>query len=369
MSMKIAIIGTRGIPNRYGGFEELAEQLSVGLTEKGHNITVYNSHNHPNQEKTFSGVQIIHCKDPEHKIGTAGQFVYDFNCVRDAAKRNFDVLLFLGYTSSSVWGRFYPKHTVIISNMDGLEWKRSKYPAGVRRFLHYAEKLAVKYSDHLIADSPAIQQYLLQQYKAKSEYIAYGAQIVQAADETILQRYSLQPYNYFMLMARMEPENNIAMILEGFHQSDTQKKLLVLGNTANRFGKKMISVYQSDKRIIFAGAVYDAQITHTLIHFSSLYFHGHSVGGTNPSLLQAMACAALIAAHDNEFNRAVLGDDGFYFKTSTDVQHFASHEDLLPGKAEKTAANLLKIKEQFNWPAIIEQYEQFIRACLSIKKT
>lgn len=369
MSMKIAIIGTRGIPNRYGGFEELAEQLSVGLAAKGHNLTVYNSHNHPCQEKTFKGVQIIHCKDPEHKIGTAGQFIYDFNCLRDAVKRNFDVLLFLGYTSSSVWGRFYPKQTVIISNMDGLEWKRSKYAAPVRRFLHYAEKLAVKYSDHLIADSPAIQEYLLQQYGAKSRYIAYGAHVPEGADTGILQPYSLQPGHYFMLMARMEPENNIAAILEGFHKSDSSKKLLVLGNTSNRFGKKMVSTYGSDSRIIFAGAVYDAKITHTLMHFSSLYFHGHSVGGTNPSLLQAMACGALIAAHDNEFNRAVLGVDGFYFKNSADVHDLINNENSLPGKSAKTDANLLKIKDQFNWPAIIDQYEQFIQACLSVKKS
>src|SRR3982750_1944781 len=119
--MNIAIIGTRGIPNRYGGFEQLAEMLSVGLLQKGHSVTVYNSHKHPYQQKEWSGVKIIHCYDAEHILGTAGQFIYDLNCIRNAGKENFDVLLFLGYTSSSVWGRLFPKGSIIISNMDGLE--------------------------------------------------------------------------------------------------------------------------------------------------------------------------------------------------------------------------------------------------------
>src|SRR5450432_900655 len=125
--LRIGISGTRGIPNHYGGFEQLAEYLSAGLAEKGHEVVVYNPHNHPYKEKRWKGVSIVHCYNPERITGTAGQFIYDLNCVMDARKRNFDVLLMLGYTSISVWERLFPKKSTIIFNMDGFEWKRKKY--------------------------------------------------------------------------------------------------------------------------------------------------------------------------------------------------------------------------------------------------
>ena len=163
--LKIAILGTRGIPNHYGGFEQFAEYLAKGLVERGFEVSVYNSHNHPYREKTWNGVEIIHCYDPEDKIGTAGQFIYDLNCIKDSRKRDFDIILQLGYTSSSVWNRFLPrKRTIITTNMDGLEWKRSKYSKPVQQFLKRAEGLAVKFSDHLIADSKGIREYLKEKY-------------------------------------------------------------------------------------------------------------------------------------------------------------------------------------------------------------
>ena len=158
--MKIGILGTRGIPNQYGGFEQLAEYLSVGLLNRSFEVYVYNTHNHLYQEKKWNGVHIIHCFNPEDKLKTAGQFIYDLNCILDARKRDFDVLLILGYTSISVWGRLFPKKAITIINMDGLEWKRNKYAGKIRRFLFYAERLAVKFCDYFVADSLAIQKYL-----------------------------------------------------------------------------------------------------------------------------------------------------------------------------------------------------------------
>ncbi|MEP6673915.1 MAG: DUF1972 domain-containing protein [Ferruginibacter sp.] len=367
--LKIAILGTRGIPNHYGGFEQLAEYLSAGLVEKGHSVTVYSSHRHPFREKQLNGAAIVHCYDPENWMGTSGQFVYDLNCVRNAGRKNFDVLLFLGYTSSSVWGRFYPKKTVIISNMDGMEWKRSKYSAQTKRFLLTAEKLAVKYSHYLIADSPAIQSYLQKKYDLHAQYIPYGAAILNNEDESILSTYNIPKGNYYMLMARMEPENNIEMILDGFHRSASVNKFIVIGNTDNKFGKLLINKFGKDKRIIFAGAIYDAKIIHTLKTFCRLYFHGHSVGGTNPSLLEAMASRAPVAAHDNEFNRAVLNEDGYYFSSADDVTQLV--QTILPAADidKIISVNAEKIKEQYNWPSVINQYESFIVNCFRSRTT
>src|SRR5690606_39008995 len=134
------IVGTRGIPNFHGGFEQFAEFFSIYMVNQGHEVFVYNSHTHPFQESVFNGVNIIHKKDPENRIGTAGQFLYDLNCILDARKKNYDIILQLGYTSSSVWGRILPKEAIIVTNMDGLEWKRSKYNKYVRKFLKTAEK-------------------------------------------------------------------------------------------------------------------------------------------------------------------------------------------------------------------------------------
>ena len=363
--MKIGIIGTRGIPNHYGGFEQLAEKLSVGLLQKGYAVTVYNAHDHPYKKIEWNGVDIIHCYDATHLLGTVGQFIYDFNCIRDARKNKFDVILFLGYTSSSVWRRWFPGNAIIISNMDGLEWKRSKYAKPVRLFLQYAEKLAVQYSNFLIADSPVIQTYLKNKYQAESRFIPYGAETITDLNTALLDTYNITAQNYFMLMARMEPENNIEMILEGFHQSRSDKKFIVLGNTQHTFGKMMLKKFSDDKRIIFAGAIYDTRITHTLRACCSLYFHGHSVGGTNPSLLEAMADKALIAAHDNEFNRAVLQEDAYYFKSAKDVQQFIQLENVKNNMVEN---NFLKINMRYNWPAVIGQYDEFISGCFNLSR-
>src|SRR5450755_386062 len=201
MELKIAILGTRGVPNNYGGFEHIAGYLSRGLVEKGHDVTVYNSSKHPYQANEWYGVHIKHCFDPEYLIGVPGQFVYDLNCIMDTRKKNFDIILMLGYTSSSIWGFLYPQKSIIITNMDGLEWQRTKYSKPVRGFLKFAEKLAVQSSRFHIADSPVIKEYLDNKYKINSKYIAYGAGLCPAADESLLNEFGLDKFQYFLLMA------------------------------------------------------------------------------------------------------------------------------------------------------------------------
>ncbi len=367
-SLNIAIIGSRGIPNYYGGFEQMAQYLAVGLLHKGHRVTVYNSHNHPYQEKEWKGVKLIHCYDAENAIGTAGQFVYDFNCIMNARKNNYDVMLFLGYTSSSVWGPLFPKKAVIISNMDGMEWQRAKYSKPVQQFLRYAEKLAVKYSQYFIADSTVIQNYVDKKYNISSKYIPYGAEIFVNKNEQVLTKYYVSKFDYHMLMARMEPENNIDMILNGFHNSNSEKKFIVVGNINNSYGKLIHEKYGKDERIHFLGAIFDPEITNTLRAFCKLYFHGHTVGGTNPSLLEAMANGSIIVAHDNEFNRAVLKQDAYYFKTAEDVLKLVVKSNGHKESALMVENNFVKIEEQYNWPNIVNMYEEFIIDCYNRSK-
>jgi len=363
MKLKIAIAGCRGIPNHYGGFEKLAECLSVGLVERGHDVTVYNSHNHPYQQKTFYGVHIVHCYDPEYRLGTAGQFIYDLNCIKDLHKKHFDVILFLGYTSNTVWGRFFPKKAVVISNMDGLEWKRAKYTFPVKKFLKHAEKWAIESSDFFIADSIVIQNHLQKIYNIDCKYIPYGSEISQIDDKTLLAPYHVSTQEYYLLMARMEPENNIEIILDGFYRSSSKKNFLVIGNADNSFGQRLERKFKEDKRILFAGAVFDKVVTHSLKYFSHLYFHGHSVGGTNPSLLEAMGSCALIAAHHNEFNHAVLQKDAYYFETANDVEYLIESVKRNEKEKEMVKNNFSKIEHTYNWPDIIDEYNHFIIEC------
>lgn len=365
MKLKIAILGTRGIPNYYGGFEHISEYVSAGLVSRGHSVTVYNSHLHPYREKEWNGVNITHCYDPERWMGAAGQFVYDFNCLLDARKQGFDVVLIMGYTSSSVWGRLYPQNSTIITNMDGLEWKRSKYSPPVQQFLKHAERLAVKYSGFYISDSLVIKSYLRNKYHIHSKYIPYGADVFSTEEKEQVWYDQALKEDYFLLMARMEPENNIETILEGFNQSNSHRKFKVLGPTDNRFGKFIVHKFKNDSRIEFKGGLFDNNKVRQLQNNSYLYFHGHSVGGTNPSLLEAMASEALIAAHNNPFNKSVLHQDAFYFTNASEVRQIV--ETVKRQEAEKAMVsnNLHKIKYQFNWERIVDQYEQFILECHS----
>lgn len=362
--MKIAIIGTRGIPNHYGGFEQFAEFLSVGLVEKGHEIFVYNSHSHPFQENKFKRVHIIHCKDPEDKLGTFGQFIYDFNCIMDARKKNFEIILQLGYTSSSVWSRLFPKKSILVTNMDGLEWKRTKYSNLVKKFLIYAERLAVKHSDYLISDSIGIQFYLLEKYKKNSNYIPYGAHIFEKPDSHALLNYKLTEFNYDLLIARLEPENNIETILNGVTRSECSRPFLVIGKHKTKYGEYLKNKFNSEK-ILFLGGIYNQNMLNNLRYFSNLYFHGHTVGGTNPSLLEAMASSALICAHENVFNKTILGKDALYFTSADDIRKILN-ETIKKDFPHFINHNQNKIKEIYSWDKIILQYESFFQEILEL---
>ena len=362
--MRIAILGTRGIPNHYGGFEQFAEFFSVYLVEKGHDVYVYNSHNHPYQETTFRGVNILHKHDPEFRMGTFGQFVYDYNCILDSRQKKFDIILQLGYTSNSIWFFLLPKKPIIITNMDGLEWKRSKYKRPVRQFLKFAERLAALSSDYLVADSLGIQKFLKTKYKKKSTYIAYGAHPFNSPDEKFLKEYNVEKEGYNMIMARFEPENNLDMVLEGVALCEEKTTILVVGNHNTKYGAYLKNKFQSHKNIRFIGGVYNLEHLNNLRYFSNIYFHGHSVGGTNPSLLEAMASQALIAAHNNDFNRGVLKENAVYFSNPSEVKKLLN-EIKKNDNLQQIQNNYEAIVKDFNWEKINGDYLQLFEECLA----
>ncbi|MEZ4876080.1 MAG: DUF1972 domain-containing protein [Flavobacterium sp.] len=362
--MKIAILGTRGVPNYYGGFEQFAEFFSVYLVEQGHEVYCYNSHNHPFQEKLFNGVHIIHQHDPEYKYGTFGQFLYDYNCIMDSRKRNFDIILQLGYTSNSIWFFLLPKKPIIITNMDGIEWKRSKYSRPVQQFLKFAERLAAKSSDYLVSDSLGIQTFLWNRYKKKSTYIAYGANLFSTPTEEILKEYNVEKENYNMIMARFEPENNLDMVLEGVTMCQNKMPILVIGKHETKYGDYLKNKFKAHSNIKFIGGLYNLEHLNNLRYYSNIYFHGHSVGGTNPSLLEAMASQALVIAHNNEFNKGILKENSYYFSNPVDVKNILNtikKNDNL----QLVQNNFEAIEKEFNWKKINGEYLQLFEECFS----
>lgn len=367
--MKIAFISTRGIPNNYGGFEQFAEYISVGLAERGHEVTVYSPNFHPYKEGNYKGVRIKHIYSPEKWMGSSvGSFFYDFFSLKDALKKeDFDIIYEAGYTSiipAYIWFNVKRrKRPIFTTNMDGLENKRSKFSPIVRRFLDWEEKMAVKYSHYLIADNMGIHDYYKEKYGKESKFLAYGADIHNDFDKAYLKEFGLKPEGYYILIARLEPENNIAMAIEGYLHSkeNGHRPLIVVGKTNTPHGKELIANYGNEKNVRFVGGIYDFKKLDSVRHFSRAYFHGHSVGGTNPSLLEAMAAGCFVLAHDNIFNRAVLKGNALYYPSAEKVMEYFNDMDNIIEIRKKvyTSANIEVIRNEYSWEHLVDEHEKY----------
>ncbi len=368
--MKIAILGTKGVPNNYGGYEQFAEYISQRLVKRGHVVTVYNPSFHGYQKPEFNGVSIITKFSPEKWMGGAANFVYDFLCLRDALKRDFDIIYEAGYHSValSYWllGVRKRKGAVLVTNMDGLEYNRSKWNSITKWLIRKLEQIAIRESPYLISDNIGIQKYYRDNFGKGSYFLPYGADPVSAFDETHLTPYAIQPRSYLMLVARLEPENSIETILDGYMTSQSQLPFLVVGNHKTGYGMHLQEKYR-DERIRFIGGIYQKPVLDSIRHFSAAYFHGHSVGGTNPSLLEAMACECFIIGHDNPFNRNVLYEAALYFKDSAQVTQLLNQLAQLREKheAEFIAAHRERIRTEYNWDRVVIQHEDLFRELLA----
>lgn len=376
--MKIAFVSTRGIPNNYGGFEQFAEYISVGMAQRGHEVVVYSPKFHPYQESTYKGVRIKHIYSPETWMGSSvGSFFYDFASLRDALKKeDFDIIYEAGYTSiipAYIWFNVKKrKRPIFTTNMDGLENKRSKFSPMVRRFLDWEEKMAVKYSHYLIADNMGIHDYYKEKYGKESKFLAYGADIHDDFKAEYLEEFGLKSEEYYILIVRLEPENNIVMAIEGYLHSkeNGRRPLIVVGKTNTPHGKELVEKYGNERNVEFVGGIYDFKKLDSVRHFSKAYFHGHSVGGTNPSLLEAMAAGCFIFAHDNIFNRAVLKENAFYYPSADKVTEYLNRIDTIAegSKIQYTARNIEVIRNEYSWESLIDKHEKYFYWLLSQKQ-
>lgn len=373
--MKIAFISTRGIPNNYGGFEQFAEYISVGLVRRGHEVVVYSPHFHPYREPDYKGVRIKHIYSPEKWIGSSvGSFFYDFLSLRDALKKEkFDIIYEAGYTSivpAYIWFNVKRiKYPLFTTNMDGLEYKRTKFNRWVQKFVFWEERMAVKHSHFLIADNMGMHDYYKEKYGKESKFLAYGADIHEDYDEDILKEFGLEADGYFIVVARLEPENNLFMAIEGYLASGQYGKrpLVIVGKTNTPYGKHLVERYGDDRNIRFVGGIYDFRKLNSIRHYSYAYFHGHSVGGTNPSLLEAMASGCFILAHDNIFNRAVLGENALYYGSTDAAMEMLDGIDQAVSayKKEYTGRNLEVIRRDYSWEKLVDEHEEYFKWMLA----
>ena len=373
--MRVSIIGSRGIPAKYGGFEVFTEHLSTRLVEKGYSIIV--SCEYPDGEKMdeYRGVSLYYFPFPPPKSYLLRKFYEIFNDIYFMAKlgKLCDVMYILGAGAGLFM--FIPKllnkKIKVLVNIDGLEWKRDKFTKLEKMLLKLNIWLATVFADVVVLDARRMGNYVKESCRWKTVFIPYG---VEPPEEVGWDRSKLKVLSsrcskitevnqndYWLVVARLEPENNIHTILEGFLKSNSKRPLVVVGDyTSERYRRRIGRILERDKegRILMVGAIYnDRRLLDMLRQNCFAYIHGHSVGGTNPSLLEAMSMKNIIVAHDNEFNREVGGNTCLYFRTSDNLAEIMDMIEEDTSRFEKLKyLAYSRVRSSYSWEYVVGKY-------------
>jgi glycosyltransferase involved in cell wall biosynthesis len=361
MKRVLRILGTRGIPASHGGFETFAEQLALYLVDKGWRVVVYCQDDGagPMVEDTWRGIERVRFRVTAP--GPKGTIVFDWLATAHAA-RHRDLCLTLGYNTALFCALLRLKGVPNLINMDGIEWSRAKWGALARSWFWVNERLGCWLGNHLVADHPHIQAHLQTRVAAsKITTIAYGGEAVTAAPVEPVLALGLRPGGFLTVIARAEPENSILELVQGFSTRPRGQPLVVLGHydAANRYHQAVKNAASSEVK--FIGALYDKAVVQALRFHSTAYVHGHQVGGTNPSLVEALGAGNPVIAHDNRFNRWVAGDGACYFHDAASMSDRL--DELLPNPgqlAQLRAHGQRRFEAMFTWDNILGQYEALL---------
>lgn len=359
--MKLRILGIRGLPAAHGGFETFAEYLCAHLVKQGWQPVVYcqEAGTGTPWRDEWEGIERIHI--PVAQEGPLGTIVFDWKSMRDAMRAG-EPCLVLGYNTAVFLALLRIRGVPNAINMDGIEWARAKWGPVAKLWFWLNDWAGCWLGGHLIADHPQIKRHLASRTNEKRiTMIPYGAESIAAAAVSPLGAFSLEPKRFLTVIARAEPENSLLEIVKGFSAAARGVKLVVLGNydPTHPYQRKVLDAGSDE--VIFPGAIYDKSIVQSLRFHSLAYVHGHQVGGTNPSLVEALGAGNAIFAHDNRFNRWVAGEGAEYF---SDADSFSALlDDVLSDAAaleRMRAHSYARFESEFTWPLVLDQYQELL---------
>ena len=355
---KVSIIGTVGLPAIYGGFETLAEYLTKYLGKK-YDITVYcSSKSYRHKIAQYNDAKLAYL--PLNANGVQS-ITYDILAILKAI-RYADTLLILGVSGciSLPFIKLISRKKIVV-NIDGMEWKRNKWSKSAKWFLKFSEKLAVKYADVVITDNKVIQDYVLSEYGVENTLIAYGGDHAVAAplSKKLLSQYLYLDTNYAFTVCRIEPENNIHIILKAIAQQNNLPLILVGNWQASQYGMDLYAAYSGIKHIHLLNPIYDQAILNQIRSNCFIYLHGHSAGGTNPSLVEAMCLGLPIFAYAANYHIETTENAARYFSDSDDLKALIvnSHKESLLANGLKMSAIATR---RYQWKGIVEQYAKLL---------
>lgn len=358
----LLILGTRGIPAAHGGFETFAERLALHLASRGWRVGVYCQAEVERvrdrvSTRTWNGITLITVEVALR--GPAATLAFDAFCVKDAATRG-GVCLVLGYNGAAFLPYLRARGGRILTNMDGIEWRRPKWPLPVRAFFYGSEWIAAWSSQRLVADHPAIADHLARRRPRRAiATIPYGGDPPPA--DLRPPPLGLEPGRYLVSIARIEPDNNILTLVEAFSRKPRGMRLVVLGTlkVGNAYHRAVEDA--AGLEVLMPGAIYEPEMVQSLRVHARAYLHGHTVGGTNPSLVEALWAGNAVIAHDNPFNRGTAGDGQFYFTDGDSCA--AAIERVLTDEGAVAAARAAARAqaERFRWDDVLAAYEDELR--------
>lgn len=358
----LRILGTRGIPAAHGGFETFAEHLALYLVAHDWRVVVYCQADGAGSvfEDVWQGVERVHI--PIEQTGPKGTIVFDWKATTHAAQFG-NLCLTLGYNTAVFCILLRIRGVPNLINMDGIEWSRAKWGVVAKSWFWLNDWAGCWLGNHLVADHPKIKVHLRSRVQEdKITMIPYGADAVTDSPVEAVRALGLEPGRYLTLIARAEPENSLLEIVSGFSRKPRGYQLAVLGKyepEKNEYHRAVMAVAGPD--VLFLGAIYDKAVVRALRFHSVAYVHGHQVGGTNPSLIEAMGAGNPVIAHDNPFNRWVAGDSARYFKNADEcsdrLDEILSRPDVL---GEMKAGILQRHHEAFTWEKVLADYETLL---------
>ncbi len=363
--MRIALLGTDGLPARYGGFETCVEHLAPILSKLGHEVVVIGSCVGRREKMTeYRGVCVRYINMRANGLSS---IIYDGLSLARAL-RSAEVAVLFG-VSGGGWIPFLrlaKRNFKIIVNVDGLDSQRSKWGMLTRRIIAASEFLAVNYADAIVSDNKFIGVRVFSRYRRESKVIAYGNDHVRFLREAESRRIvdALTGWSdraFCLTIARAEPENMLLEMIEGFRASSAESYVLVSNFQATAYGSRLKELFRKDGRIKLIDAVYDADVLAALRQECSAYLHGHSVGGTNPSLIEMLPYSKPIIAYDCDYNRWSLDNGGAYFLSSNDLAKTLDD----PNREQFVPRCSVELQKRYSWVEIAEQYASIMREALA----